>query len=451
MPDGSLFFVRGALSIQHGEQGRVVDIVRRSALDVRQASILAAFTQKILGQFCSRTFSLNHLKEEKGRITWRDKTIQRELERIAAEFEDACESGEKISRKEAAAIAEEQRRLPEEELARLAAEDAKIQTFRQFCETDYIPNVLNEKREHTRESYIGQLKEHIYPALGEIKLPDITDRHIDTLLKQLRADGKAHATVQKNYNIISAVMKHAYKKRRLIQTNPMDFVDCPTARDDEAVVEEHEAYTETETRYIKACIANEPVMWRALINVLIDTGMRRGECTGLKWEDIEYTKKRLDNGRYEYSSGTVRIQRTLCYSPSKGIYENPPKSKKGIREVYITPETVALIDEIKANQFSRRVISEYIFTQDNSPLPMHPDSPTRRFKKYGEKYGIEHFHPHKLRHTNISIMVRNGVDVATAGELAGHADKKTTLGYSHGDEDSRKRAAEIVQRALMNA
>ena len=35
---------------------------------------------------------------------------------------------------------------------------------------------------------------------------------------------------------------------------------------------------------------------------------------------------------------------------------------------------------------------------------MHPQTPTRYFKKFGQRYGIEDFHPHKLRH----ILPRSG-------------------------------------------
>jgi len=42
-------------------------------------------------------------------------------------------------------------------------------------------------------------------------------------------------------------------------------------------------------------------------------------------------------------------------------------------------------------------------------------------------YGIEDFHPHKLRHSNASISITNGSDIASASKRLGHADKSTTL------------------------
>ncbi len=65
---------------------------------------------------------------------------------------------------------------------------------------------------------------------------------------------------------------------------------------------------------------------------------------------------------------------------------------------------------------------------------MYPTSPTRYFQKFGEKYGVENFHPHKLRHTFASIAITHNADVASVSE---HANAK-----------SIKAAGDIVRDAL---
>ena len=80
---------------------------------------------------------------------------------------------------------------------------------------------------------------------------------------------------------------------------------------------------------------------------------------------------------------------------------------------------------------------------------MHPQSPTRYFKKFGEKYGIEDFHPHKLRHTSASIGITNGADVVSVSERLGHSDTAVTLRmYAHANEESIRRAGQTVRDAL---
>ena len=90
----------------------------------------------------------------------------------------------------------------------------------------------------------------------------------------------------------------------------------------------------------------------------------------------------------------------------------------------------------------------FVFLQDDSSEPMHPTSPTHYFRQFGKRYGIENFHPHKLRHSFASVAIVNGADIASVSEKLGHADKSTTLRmYTHADAESQKRASEIFRKA----
>ena len=184
-----------------------------------------------------------------------------------------------------------------------------------------------------------------------------------------------------------------------------------------------------------SCVALEPLKWQAYINLAADTGARRGELCGLQWSDIDW------------KSGAVTIRRNLQYTARAGIYETSPKNKK-TRSVDIGPETLALLRKLRDEQ-AASCISKWCFTQDGTPDPIHPTSPTRYFKKFGEKYGIEDFHPHKLRHTSASIAITNGADVVSVSERLGHSDTAVTLRmYAHANEESIRRAGQTVRDAL---
>ncbi len=80
---------------------------------------------------------------------------------------------------------------------------------------------------------------------------------------------------------------------------------------------------------------------------------------------------------------------------------------------------------------------------------MHPQRPTRYFKRFGKRYGIADFHPHKLRHSFASIAITNGADIASVSEKLGYSDKAVTLRmYTHADQESMKRASQIFRDAL---
>lgn len=287
--------------------------------------------------------------------------------------------------------------------------------------------------ENTRSNFQGYLDRSIYPALGDLKMPDITPANISALLLSIQADGKAHATVIKCYTILHSLFKMAYMADA-IPRNPMDKVERPKPRKDETQTTV-EACTIDELRHILQCLDQEPLKWQALIRLLMDTGIRCGECCGLKWKDVDF------------QANTITVTGNLCYTPQKGIYLDTPKNSKP-RVVDVDPVVITLLKSLR-NEQADRAISAYVFTQDDSPEPMHPQSPTRYLKKFSERYGIPGLHPHKLRHSFASVAITNGADIASVSEKLGHSDKAVTLRmYTHADQDSMKRASQIFRDAI---
>ena len=94
---------------------------------------------------------------------WSRKAIDRELARVAHDFEKEVQSGQVLSR-------EEQRKAE----AAAAAEAAKIQTLRQYGEQVFMPQKTVSISENSRSSFQGCLNNRIYPVLGDRKLPEIT-------------------------------------------------------------------------------------------------------------------------------------------------------------------------------------------------------------------------------------------------------------------------------------
>ena len=145
---------------------------------------------------------------------------------------------------------------------------------------------------------------------------------------------------------------------------------------------------------------------------------------------------------------TKTINRTLNYTVDAGVYTGLPKNGE-IRSIDIGSDTINLLRQLQRQQVNNSILTKWVFTQDGSPEPMHPQSPTGYFKKFGDKYGIENFHPHLLRHTSASIAITNGADVASVSARLGHSDTAITLRmYTHANEESIRRAGDTVRNLL---
>lgn len=266
-------------------------------------------------------------------------------------------------------------------------------------------------------------------------MPEVSPAQLTALLLGVQGQGQAHSSVVRLYAILSGLFKMAYMGD-MIDRNPMDKVERPKPRKDELKkADTPESYTVEEVRYILSCLDNEPLQWRLFVRLLIDTGIRRGECCGLRWSNVDL------------KAGKITVDSTLNYTKSKGVYLDTPKGKTA-RSIRISPEAIEMLREHRTAQ-SNRCLSQWVFIQKDSPEHMFPDSPTQYFKKFSQRYGVEHFHPHKLRHSFASIALQNGADVVSVSEILGHADTSITLRtYSYASDESQDRASGVFLDAL---
>lgn len=360
---------------------------------------------------------------------WCDKTIKRELDRFATNLENDLKSGKLKTRKE---------QKEAEEQARIDA--LKIKTLRQYSKSIYMPVIERDCAENTRNHYQSHLDNHILPVLGDFKLDEITPAMITSLLSDLQKTYKA-SSCGCIYNVLNGIFKMACDDGT-IETNPMLKVKRPKPgkkeKEQQLLAESKKAYTMEELQYILDCLLNEPLKWRTYIVLMAETGMRRGEVLGIHWADIDF------------EHGTIKILHNIQATPYKGIYDTTPKNSN-CREIDIGDDTVELLKQLRQEQ-AESCISQYVFTRENSPAPMYPSAPNMYFKKIEKKYGIEDFHPHKLRHTMASLSLCNGADLPSVSKRLGHGNISTTLKiYTHANEASTRSAGNIMRRAMKSS
>ncbi len=372
---------------------------------------------------------------------WSQKAIDRELAKVAADFERRCKEGEVLSRNET-----KEKELQEAQAA------AAIQTVKQFCEKVFLPSKELSCTKNTMAGFRGALNNHIYPRIGAMKIPDVSSADLNSLLLDFRASGQSHGSCVKLYTVISLVFKMAYMQD-LITRNPIDKTERPKPRTDEIKSSDPEAFTIEELKYIFSCLENEPLQWQAYIRLMADTGIRRAEACGLTWKHIDVARCR------------ITISQTLNYTKADGVFISTTKNGRQ-RTIDVDPSVIQLLKRLRASQederakkkilslapaYSRSSVppDDYVFLQDDGITPMFPQTPEHYMRKFSERYGVNHLHPHKLRHSFASIAITSGADVASISEILGHADTAVTLRvYAHADEESRKRASNIFRDAL---
>ena len=244
-------------------------------------------------------------------------------------------------------------------------------------------------------------------------------------------------TIQEYHRMISSVLEEAVREQ-LIPFNPASKATLPK------VEKKKPNYFQPEQlQAIIEALDDEPIEWKALTHLLIASGIRRGECLGLKWSCVD-----SDNNR-------IYIDNNVVYDPKHGTYESTTKTETAVRWLNLPPYTIDILEEWKKEQKKRKKKAgnyyndqDFVFTRDNGN-PLHPDSVTDWLAKFSIRKKLPHINPHAFRHSQASILAAAGVsDVTLAGRLGHSSASFTKTQYAHWFEDADKTSADIITTAL---
>jgi integrase len=130
------------------------------------------------------------------------------------------------------------------------------------------------------------------------------------------------------------------------------------------------------------------------------------------------------------------------------------KSESGNRTISIPAMLTDLLKEYKAWQYGEKekwgdtwVDSDKLFTQEDGK-PIFPDTPSKWFGKFIKRNNLPPLTFHQLRHTNASLLIGQGVDVATVSKRLGHADKIITWKYTHALKQHDREAVDKLESLI---
>jgi integrase len=284
------------------------------------------------------------------------------------------------------------------------------------------------------------------------------------------------ATVAKCYQLTANVFRAALRDR-LIGINPCDGVKLPSIRqkagDDQVV---------TPTQVLDRLIPVLPVRHRALVALAFGTGLRWGECTGLRLDAVDWDgwdqpcqphEKPHCPECCEKHEPTVRVLRVAVEVAGTVTVRPWPKTKAGRRTVPLPP-FVAVLLAAHLQQFPRSTTGELFANAAGGPLrrtlfrsrvwrpalvragllgrveelgtdkwrATWPDTNgvewTAEFTT--ERDAVAHvaikaaggLRFHDLRHSYATWLVSSGVPVNEVAETMGHSRSSTTLNrYTH--------------------
>lgn len=181
--------------------------------------------------------------------------------------------------------------------------------------------------------------------------------------------------------------------------------------------------------------------WVPVITVLLGTGMRIGECLGLRWDDLDF-KKRI-----------ISVNHTFTYRPNEEGYSekhiSTPKTTAGTRTIPMIDEVFeAFLQEYELQKcigfcseeidgytnfvFTTACGTIYLDTAVNHAIHRIRASYNKEELEMAEREKREplllpYFTAHHLRHTFCTRVCENETNLKVIQSLMGHADISTTM------------------------
>ena len=293
-------------------------------------------------------------------------------------------------------------------------------TFRDLANI-WFDEYHSDENPNWRYSQEGLIKKHLIPYLGDMKVKDIRQFHLQTIISGLAKQGYATGTMKKIKQTAERIMKVAVGSD-LIMRNPFSQVRVPTKPPNE-----RRALTEQEISLITDTWRGHNLGLMAML--MLYAGLRRGEAQALEWTDIDFANR------------IIKVDKSACTLKNVTTIKTP-KTKAGVRDVPI-PNILfaALLERRKQKGYVNTTSSGGLLTQSSYAAQW------RSYLHYlnvcaGGQNGagphihrievIDHITAHMLRHTYATMLFDANVDVKSAQKFLGHADVEVTLSiYTH--------------------
>ena len=294
---------------------------------------------------------------------------------------------------------------------------------------------LGAVKPRTIEVYSTIIRVHIKPALGAIKLEDLTTSMIQRFYNNTTKEKGISAKYLKT---IHGVLHKSLQQAVLIsqlRTNPT--APCVLPR-----VEKKELLPLDDVQIAAFLQQIRGSEFEALFTVTLFTGLREGEVMGLMWDCVDF------------DSGTLLINKQLQYFREEHYIYRLVSTKNGKgRVLKPAPSVMAILKAHKAAQEQQRLYvgaaweeSNLVFT-DGLGHHLTNSIVYRHFKRAAAAIGRPDARFHDLRHSYAVASIRSGDDIKTVQDNLGHATASFTLDvYGHVTEQMKQASSNRMEQ-----
>ena len=308
------------------------------------------------------------------------------------------------------------------------------------------------KSDVSRRTYDRKVRNTYVSILGNKRMADVTQMNMQTATNELVQREYVERTIREALGVMRECFDIAIVNH-IISTNPCTGIVIKNAN----MQSERRVMTHEEQNIFLDEVRGS--YYYEAYAILLLTGMRIGEFSGLQWQDVDFVNTQI----------YIKRSMTPAYIDGRKIEElTTPKTSNSYRTIPFFGETEDLFKSWKKKQnevkermgdrwranpehgdlvFTSTVgspVTRYVIVHDINKVVQNinlkeiykASSEGRVPKKF------EHIHPHAFRHTFATRCFEKGLDPLFVQSIMGHSNYSTTVSYTHILDETKSKEIE---------
>lgn len=283
-------------------------------------------------------------------------------------------------------------------------------------------------RRSTVTSYRRNMRLHVVPHIGGRQVQTLGPLDLDRVYAVLSKTGNRKTgggLSARSVLYVHSILHHALTdatRKGLVTRNVADAASPPTAK--AAKAPEMAWWTPEELScFLHLMLGEEHFPLYRLASM---SGMRRGECCGLRWADVDLEAGRLD------------VRQQYVVADHQAYFAPRTKSDHGRRRIDLDAKTISILRAHRSQQVVGRLAAgagyqdhDLVFCHPDGQ-PLHPEAVSKTFERRVRRSGLPYIRFHDLRHTHAAHLIAAGQDALVIAKRLGHASVSFTYDkYGH--------------------
>jgi integrase len=330
-----------------------------------------------------------------------------------------------------------ERKLADEVKAKIETPFSKM-TMQQLYEK-FIEVKKYELRETSLERYERSFRIHILPKMAKVQIDKLSSTKLEEWKLYIEKKGLSIKSKKHAYGDFRAILNYAVKME-YIPNNPL--LKIGNFKDTIAVKKQMSIFTaEQFSKFIGTAkqIAEERQAklhdlseWEYYVffNIAFYTGLRKGEIHALKWGDRD--------------GSLLHIRRSITQKLKGEDRETAPKNLSSMRTLQIPLPLMTVLDEHRERQKQLKH-----FTPDfricGGERSLRDTTIQNRNIQYATQAGVQVISIHDYRHSHVSVLANEGINIQEIARRLGHARVEMTWNtYSHLYPREEEKAVDVL-------